>query len=106
MHHPSLLHAEHFTPRLAYQALFQHLPVLAEPRGLGRPRVSRNAVLRAFIYRALRRSRSLTDLVQALHEVPAVAEAVGFDPLRPLSASRPFSVPLTTACCRRSDSSC
>ena len=96
MHQPSLFHCEHFTQRVAYQALFQHLPVLAEPRRLGRPRVSRNALLRAFIYRALRRMSSLTDLVQALHEMPALAEAVGFDPLRPLPPLERFSAFLRT----------
>ncbi len=96
MHQPSLLHAEHFTQRVAYQALFQHLPVLAEPRHLGRPGVSRNALLRAFIYRALRRIRSLTDLLQALHEIPALAEAIGFDPLRPLPPLERFSAFLRT----------
>lgn len=96
MHQPSLLHAEHFTQRVAYQALFQHLPVLAEPRGLGRPRVSRNALLHAFIYRALRRLRSLTDTVQALQEIPALAEAIGFDPLRPLPPLERFSAFLRT----------
>src|SRR5579871_1610051 len=96
MHQPSLLHAEHFTQRVAYQALFQHLPVLAEPRGLGRPRVSRNALLHAFIYWALRRLRSLTDTVQALQEIPALAEAIGFDPLRPLPPLERFSAFLRT----------
>jgi hypothetical protein len=96
MHQPSLFHCEPFTQRVAYQAPFQLSPALAEPRRLGRPRVSRNALLRAFIYRALRRMNSLTDLVQALHEMPARAEAVGFAPLCPLPPLERFSAFLRT----------
>lgn len=53
-------------------------------------------MLRAFIYRALRRICPLTDLVQALREVPVLAEAIGFDPLRLLPPLERFSAFLRT----------
>jgi hypothetical protein len=60
MEQPRLFHAEHLPIRLAYQRLFAHLPALPRhcpppsPQG-GRPPIDRNALLRALIYRALRR---------------------------------------------------
>jgi hypothetical protein len=95
MNQASLLHAQHFTQRLAYQALFQHLPVLAEPRGLSRPRVS---PMPCFVPLFIAPRGGLTPsliLVQALHEIPALAEAVGFDPLRPLPLLERFSALLS-----------
>ena len=86
MEQQKLFHAEHLPARLAYQRLFAHLPTFQppcpqrSPRG-GRPLTDRNALLRALIYRALRRLASLSDLVQAFRENPALMEATGFDPL-------------------------
>lgn len=96
MEPPRLFHAEHLSVRLAYQNLFSHLPTFP-PHGPaisfpgGRPPIDRNALLRALIYRALRRLASLSDLVQALRENPAVLEAVGLDPLGEIPSVERFS---------------
>ena len=96
MEPPRLFHAEHLSARLAYQNLFSHLPTLpahgpaALPQG-GRPPIDRNALLRALVYRALRRLASLSDLVQALRENPAVLEAIGLDPLGDIPSVERFS---------------
>jgi hypothetical protein len=96
MEQPGLFHAEHLPVRLAYQNLFSHLPIFpphslsASPQG-GRPPIDRHALLRALIYRALRRRASLSDLVQALRENPALLEAIGLDPLGDISSVERFS---------------
>jgi transposase len=93
MHQDSLFHGEHLPLRVAYGQLFQHLPALhlSASCSRGRPEVSRDALLRAMIYRALRRFNTLTDLVQALRENASVLEAVGFDPLGPIPSVERFS---------------
>jgi len=96
MEQPRLFHAEHLPVRLAYQNLFSHLPVFPphgppiSPQG-GRPPIDRHALLRALVYRALRRLASLSDLVQALRENPAVLEAIGLDPLGDIPSVERFS---------------
>jgi len=96
MEQPRLFHAEHLPVRLAYPILFSHLPIFpphgppASPQG-GRPAIDRNALLRALVYRALRRLASLSDLVQALRENPAVLEAIGLDPLGDIPSVERFS---------------
>ncbi len=93
MHQSRLFHGEHLPLRVAYGQLFQHLPILplsaSSPRG--RPEISRDALLRAMIYRALRRFTTLTDLVQALRENASVLEAVGLDPLGSIPSVERFS---------------
>jgi len=96
MEPPRLFHAEHLSVRLAYQNLFSPLPIFP-PHGPavsspgGRPRIDRNALLRALVYRALRRLVSLSDLVQALRENPALLEAIGLDPLGDIPSVERFS---------------
>ena len=96
MEPPRLFHAEHLPVRLAYQHLFSHLPTFpppgspSSPQG-GRPPIDRNALLRALLYRALRRLASLSDLVQALRENPALLEAIGLDPLGEIPSLERFS---------------
>lgn len=53
--------------------------------------MNRDALLRALIYRALRRCATLADLVRALEENPSVLEAVGLDPFGPLPRVERFS---------------
>jgi hypothetical protein len=87
-----LFHGEHLPVRLAYQRLFSYLPTFSpQPHLRGRRRVDRNALLRALIYRALRRLTSLSDLVQALSENSSLMEAVGLNPLRPVPSLERFS---------------
>jgi len=87
-----LFHGEHLPIRLAYQRLFSHLPALSlVPHQRGRHPVDRNALLRALIYRALRRLTSLSDLVQALLENPSLVEAIDLPPLDPVPSVERFS---------------
>jgi hypothetical protein len=92
MSQPSLFHGEHLPLRVAYQQLFKHLPVFpVQAISRGRPEVSRDALLRALVYRALRRFTTLSDLVHALHENAALLEAIGLDPLGPVPSVERFS---------------
>jgi len=92
MHQPGLFHGEHLPFRIAYQQLFNHLPSFgAQTASRGRPEISRDALLRAMIYRALRRLTTLSDLVYALHENPALLEAIGLDPLNSIPSIERFS---------------
>ena len=92
MRQPGLFHGEHLPFRVAYQQLFKHLPALAiQSVSRGRPEISRDALLRALVYRALRRFTTLSDLVHALHENPALLEAIGLDPLGPVPSVERFS---------------
>lgn len=82
-----LFRAEHVSPRVRWEQLFQHLPRLPAEgrvgqRGPGRRPIDPNVVLRALIYRALRRLATLSHLVFALGENFSVAEAIGWDPMR------------------------
>jgi hypothetical protein len=92
MRQPGLFHGEHLPFRVAYQQLFKHLPAFSvQTVSRGRPEISRDALLRALVYRALRRFTTLSDLVHALHENPALLEAIGLDPLGPVPSVERFS---------------
>jgi hypothetical protein len=93
MQQPGLFHGEHLPVRVAYGQLFQHLPAFPSPAtsSRGRPEVSRDALLRALIYRALRRFTTLTDLIQAMRENASLLEAFGLDPLGPVPSVERFS---------------
>ena len=85
MRQPRLIHGEHLPLRVAYQLLFKNLPAFpVREISRGRPQISRDALLRALIYRALRRFTTLSDLVHALNENPALLETIGLDPLGPV----------------------
>lgn len=76
---PSLFSPEDLPPRIRYEKLFAHLPSLDEtPKTRGRPPFSKNAILRALIYRHLRGIPSLGDLAFELENNPAMTEALGF----------------------------
>lgn len=92
MHQSGLFHGEQLPFRVAYQQLFQNLPTFpVQSASRGRPEVSRDALLRALVYRALRRFTSLTDLVQTLNENAGLLEAIGLDPLGPVPSLERFS---------------
>ena len=93
MYQPGLFHGEHLPLRVAYGQLFQHLPTfpVAVACACGRPEISRDALLRALIYRALRRFTTLTDLIQAVRENAALLEVFGLDPLGPVPSVERFS---------------
>jgi hypothetical protein len=62
MRQPGLFHGEQLPFRVAYQQLFKHLPAFPiHAASRGRPEISRDALLRALIYRALRRFTTLSD---------------------------------------------
>lgn len=67
---------------IKYEKLFENLPQLNEqiPK-TGRRPVSRNSLLNALIYKALRRLPFLSDLTFELNNNPSVAKALGFNPL-------------------------
>jgi len=92
MRQSDLFHGEHLPLRVAYQQLFKNLPAFpVQETSRGRPQISRDALLRALIYRALRRFTTLSDLVHALNENPALLEAIGLDPLGPVPSVERFS---------------
>ena len=74
-----LFKAEDLPPRVRYEKLFENLPLLpALPQATGRPPFSRDAILRALIYKNLRNLSSLTDLVFELENNPVMADVLGF----------------------------
>lgn len=76
-----LLPLETLSPRVPYEFLFQHLPLLSlRANDQGRPVLSKDALLRAFIYKALRRLKSLTDLAFEFHNNPMICQVVGLNP--------------------------
>lgn len=91
MKQDNLFHGEHLPPRIKYQKLFSYLPDIPYSYKFGRPQVNPNAMLRAFIYRSLRRLSTITDLAYALTENLSLAEAVGFDPFSRIPSIERFS---------------
>ena len=68
----SLFKPEDLPSRILYKKLFENLPTLSwERKGTGRPPFSRNSLLKALIYKGLRRIHSLTDLIFELKNNPS-----------------------------------
>ena len=89
---PFLFQPEDLPPRVRYQRLFSLLPLPEEPSPRrGRPPVSRNALLKALVYRAFRRLHTLGDLVFELNNNHPVAAALGFCPTRRIPSVERFS---------------
>ena len=90
MRQPGLLPCETLPSAVQYESLFQNLPSLAlRQNQRGRPPLPKDALLRAFIYKALRRLKTLTDLAFEFHNNPTVCQVVGFNPyVRPPSVER------------------
>lgn len=89
---PLLIQPEDLPPRIRYEQLLSLLPLPIEPGpGRGRPPVSRNALLKALVYRALRRLHTLGDLVFELNNNHPVAVALGFCPTRRMPSVERFS---------------
>lgn len=77
---------------IRYEKLFENLPKLEEKTNrFGRRPISRNSLLKALIYKALRRLATLSDLVFELNNNPSVAHALGFDPLKRAPSVERFS---------------
>jgi len=79
-------------PAVKYEKLFENLPMLQEniPK-IGRRPVSRNCLLKALIYKSLRRFPYLADLTFELNNNPSVSKALGFYPLKPAPSTERFS---------------
>jgi hypothetical protein len=87
-----LIPLETLPPRIKYDFLFEPLPSLSlHPKGRGRPPFSRDALLKAFIYKALRRMRTLSDLAFEFHNNPMMNQAVGFNPYQAPPSIERFS---------------
>jgi len=87
-----LLQLETLPPRVKYDFLFEPLPFLSlHPKERGRPPFSRDALLKAFIYKALRRLKTLSDLTFEFYNNPMMSQAVGFDPYKTTPSIERFS---------------
>ena len=77
----NLIPLETLPLRVKYDVLFEPLPSLSlNPKERGRPPFSRDALLKAFIYKALRRLKTLSDLAFEFLNNPMMSQAVGFNP--------------------------
>jgi uncharacterized protein YoaH (UPF0181 family) len=77
---------------IRYEKLFENLPKLEEKtKSRGRRPINRNSLLKALIYKAIRRLASLSDLVFELNNNPSMAHALGFNPLKPAPSVERFS---------------
>ena len=65
---------------IPYDLVFEPLPPLApSEKGRGRPPLPRNALLKAFIYKALRGIDTLTDLAFEFQNNPSICQTLGFN---------------------------
>jgi Transposase DDE domain len=79
-------------PAINYEKLFENLPMLQENiHKTGRHSVSRNNLLKALIYKSLRRFPYLSDLTFELNNNPSISKALGFNPLAPAPSTERFS---------------
>lgn len=75
-----------------YEKLFDNLPPLEEKiHRRGRRPFSRNSLLKALIYKALRRLATLSDLAFELNNNPTLAQALGFDAMKRAPSVERFS---------------
>lgn len=79
-------------PAVKYEKLFENLPMLQENSlKSGRRPVSKNSMLKALIYKSLRRFQYLSDLTFELNNNPSVSKALGFYPMAPAPSTERFS---------------
>lgn len=77
---------------IRYEKLFENLLELEDKANRrGRRPIRRNSLLKALIYKALRRLATLSDLAFELNNNPTVAQALGFDPLKHAPSVERFS---------------
>ena len=87
-----LLAIETLPSKVKYDFLFEPLPSLSlHPKERGRPPFSRDALLKAFVYKALRRLKTLSDLTFEFHNNPIMSQVVGFDPFKAPPSIERFS---------------
>jgi hypothetical protein len=69
-------------PAIKYRKLFEYMPNLNEHvKMTGRRPISRNSLLRALIYKSLRRLATLSDLTFELNNNPNISLELGFNPM-------------------------
>jgi len=93
MSHPEFLFdLADLPPAIGYDKLFQNLPLLPEniPK-TGRRPFSRNSMLKALIYKSLRRFPYLSDLTFELNNNPSLSKVLGFNPMAPAPSTERFS---------------
>ena len=79
-------------PTVKYEKLFENLPKLEEfIAHTGRRPTSRNSLLRALIYKSLRRFPFLSDLTFELNNNPSLSQALGFNPFASAPSVERFS---------------
>jgi hypothetical protein len=84
---------ESIPPRTKYEKLFENLPELPLQRSRrGRPPVSRDALLKALVYRNLRGIDKLVELEFELLNNPSIAEPLGLNPLKRSPSDERFSM--------------
>jgi len=92
LHSEFLFNLADMPPAVKYEKLFQNLPMLQEniPK-TGRRPISKNCMLKALIYKSLRRFPYLADLTFELNNNPSVSKALGFNPMAPAPSTERFS---------------
>ena len=82
LYSPILFNPLDLPPALKYDTLFHYLPPFQQHvEKTGRRPVERNALLRALIYKTLRRLSTLSDLVLEINNNPSMAQTLGFNPM-------------------------
>jgi transposase len=91
-HSEFLFNLADLPPAIKYEKLFQNLPMLNEniPK-TGRRPMNKNTMLKALIYKSLRRFPYLSDLTFELNNNPCVSKALGFYPMVPAPSTERFS---------------
>ncbi|MFQ6052440.1 MAG: transposase [Candidatus Hydrothermarchaeota archaeon] len=80
----SLFRPQDLPPKVLYEKIFDQLLSLGDntTRKRGRPSFYKDAILRALIYKNLRRLPSLSELAFELKNNPALAETLGFSAMK------------------------
>ena len=92
-HSEFLIELADLPPAVKYEKLFQNLPMPQENiQKTGRPPISKNSMLKALIYKSLRRFPYLADLTFELNNNPGVSKALGLYPMTPAPLIERFSL--------------
>ena len=87
-----LFDPEDLPPAIKYEKLFENLPEIKhQVAKTGRRPFDRNSLLKALIYKAIRRLSFLSDLTFELNNNPSVSQALKFNPLAAAPSVERFS---------------
>jgi len=79
-------------PAVRYQTLFGNLPQFPQQvKRMGRRPLSRNSLLKALIYKALRKLPTLSDLTFELNNNPTISQVLGLNPIDAAPSVERFS---------------